>query len=71
MDVSLQVGCAKIAEQINILLGVDTLGDPRSLILNEGSHPPQSGDLAVDFGHLFVWLSVVSTTAGDVCRGYM
>jgi len=38
---STRLRCAKTAEQINILLGVNTLGGPRHIVLDGGPDPPQ------------------------------
>jgi len=32
-----------MAEQINILFGVETLEDPRNIVLDGGPHPPVVG----------------------------
>jgi len=34
------LGCAKMAEWIDILFGVETPGDPRNIVLDGGPHPP-------------------------------
>jgi len=33
------MGCRKLAEWIDVLFGVQTLGDPRSIVLNGGLSP--------------------------------
>jgi len=40
----MQLGCAKMAEQINILFGVETSGDAGNLVLDGGPHPPRRGE---------------------------
>jgi len=34
-----RTGCAKMAERIDVLFGVETPGDPRNTVLDGGHHP--------------------------------
>jgi len=37
-----QAGCAKTAEQISVLFGLETLGEPRNTVLDGGPRPPKA-----------------------------
>jgi len=44
--------CAKIAEQIKVLFGVDTLADPRHVVLDVGPNSAAMRKVSVAFAKL-------------------
>jgi len=50
---STRLHCAKTAEQIKILFGVNTLGGPRNIVLDGGSDPPLRGGGRFDAASCF------------------
>jgi len=42
------VGCAKTAERIDVLFGLESPGDPRNILLHGGPHPPRQGEGRLD-----------------------
>jgi len=55
---STRLRCAKTAELINILFGVNTLGGTRNAVLDGGLDPTQRGERGVEENFAQGWLEL-------------